>query len=178
MTTHDIICRRGRKRLRAAILRGRATCAMLRHLVADVRGVSGVEFALLAPIFVGMVIGVVELGRVAYTQGVISFAAEEATRFAMVDYEIDEQDIRDLAEACLLGIDPERINAIIVTGPIDPVDNTRTISVEVSYNFEFLLPYMPDGVIPIRGTSRGFLIPPPLGAAPAVTGTPIGCGRG
>jgi len=58
------------------------------------------------------------------------------------------------------------------------VDNTRTISVEVSYSFEFLLPFLPSGAIPISGTSRGFLIPPPLGAAPAVTGSPIGCGRG
>ena len=75
------------------------------------------------------------------------------------------------------GIDPDRINAIVVTGPIDPVDNTRTISVEVSYDFQFSLPMMPESVIPITGTSRGFLIPPPLGAAPVVTGAPVGCGR-
>ena len=158
-------------------LRDLAAVRLLRQLVRDRSGVSAVEIALLAPVFFALVVGVIEFGRVAYTQGVISFAAEEATRFALVNYSIEEDDVRDIAEACLLGIDPERINAIIVTGPIDPVDNTRTISVEVSYNFEFLLPYMPDGVVPISGTSRGFLIPPPLGAAPAVAGTPIGCGR-
>lgn len=150
----------------------------LRQLVDDCRGVSAVEFALLAPAFLGMVIGVIELGRAAYTQGVVSFAAEEATRHAVVNYAISEQEVRNLTEDCLLGIDPSRIDAIVVTGPINPADNTRTISVEVSYNFEFLLPFMPATAIPISGTSRGFLIPPPLGAAPAITGTPIGCGRG
>ena len=156
----------------------RAACATLRGLAADCRGVSAVEFALLAPVLLSMMFGVIEFGRVAYTQGVVSFAAEEATRYAVVNYAIDESEVRDVAQACLLGIDPARINAIIVTGPVDPDDNTRTISVEVSYTFEFLLPFLPEGAIPISGRSRGFLIPPPLGAAPTVTGTAIGCGRG
>lgn len=150
----------------------------LRRLRDDCRGVAAVEFALMAPVFLGLVIGVIEFGRAAYTQGVVSFAAEEATRYAVVNYSITEEEVRDLTEDCLLGINRDHINAIVVTGPIDPVDNTRTISVQVSYDFQFLLPYMPDGVIAISGTSRGFLIPPPLGVAPAVTGTPIGCGRG
>lgn len=164
--------------MRAAAMTRWAGLRTLCQLVADCRGVSAVEFAFLAPVFLSMILGVIEFGRVAYTQGVVSFAAEEATRYAVVNYSISEEEVRDLAEACLLGIDPDRINAIIVTGPIDPVDNTRTISVEVSYSFEFLLPFLPEGTIPISGRSRGFLIPPPLGAAPTVTGTAIGCGRG
>ena len=140
-----------------ASARRRGTRTLASRLLADCRGVSAVEFAILAPVFLSMVVGVIEFGRVAYTQGVVSFAAEEATRYAVVNYSIDEEDVRNLARACLLGIDPDRINAIIVTGPIDPVDNTRTISVEVSYSFEFL---------------------PPLGVAPTATGTAIGCGRG
>ncbi len=150
----------------------------LRRLAVDRSGLSAVEFALLAPVFLGMVLGVIEIGRAAYTQGVVSFAAQEATRYAVVNYAISEDQVRDLTEDCLLGIDRGRINAIVVTGPINPVDNTRTISVEVSYNFAFLLPFLPAGTIPISGTSRGFLIPPPLGAAPTVTGSPLGCGRG
>lgn len=152
--------------------------AQLQRLAGDRRGVSAVEFALLAPVLLALVIGVIEFGRAAYTLGVINFAAEEATRYAVVNYSIEESDVRDLAEACLLGIDRSRISALIVTGPIDPVDNTRTISVEVRYSFEFLLPFLPEGVIPISGSSRGFLIPPPLGVAPTVTGAAIGCGRG
>lgn len=163
---------------RAGAARLRAVFRALRRLPADASGVSTVEFALLTPVLLGLLFGVVEFGRVAYTQGVISFAAEEATRFAVVNYDISEEDVRDLARACLLGIDPQRINAIIVTGPVDPVDNTRTISVEVAYSFEFLLPFLPADVITLSGQSRGFLIPPPLGAAPAVTGSALGCGRG
>ena len=158
--------------------RGLAAIWGLRRLVRDCRGVSAVEFALITPVFFGMVFGVIEFGRVAYTQGVVSFAAEEATRHAVVNYSITEDEVRDLTQDCLLGIDPSRIDAIVVTGPINPADNTRTISVEVSYNFQFMLPIMPESVIPISGKSRGFLIPPPLGAAPPVTGSAVGCGRG
>lgn len=150
----------------------------LRRLAADRSGLSAVEFGLLAPVFLALVLGVIELGRAAYTQGVVSFAAQEATRYAVVNYAISEEEVRDLTKDCLLGIDRNRINAIVVTGPINPVDNTRTISVSVSYNFAFLLPFLPEGTIPISGTSSGFLIPPPLGAPPPVTGSPIGCGRG
>ena len=178
MRKRGLIGVRAGKRLRAADICRSAPLKALSRLATDCRGVSAVEFALLAPVFMGLVIGVIEFGRVAYTQGVVSFAAEEATRYAVVNYSISETEVRNLAEACLLGIDPDRIDAIIVTGPVDPVDNTRTISVEVSYNFEFLLPYLPAGTIPIVGRSRGFLIPPPLGTAPAVTGAAIGCGRG
>ncbi len=164
--------------MRSLTLRTSAVFEELYRLFLDRRGVSAAEFALLAPVFLAMLLGAIEFGRAAYTQGVVSFASEEATRYAVVNYSISETEVRDVAEACLLGIDPGRINAVIVTGPIDPVDNTRSISVEVSYNFEFLLPFLPDGIIPISGKSRGFLIPPPLGAAPAVTGTAVGCGRG
>lgn len=151
---------------------------LVRGLVRDERGISAVEFAFIAPVLLGLLFGIIEFGRVAYTQGVVSFAAEEATRYAVVNYAITEEEVRQLAEDCLLGIDPDRIDAIVVTGPVDPVDNTRAISVEVNYNFEWLLPYLPDGIVTLVGSSRGFLIPPPLGAAPTVTGTAIGCGRG
>lgn len=150
----------------------------LRRLAEDRSGVSAVEFAFLAPVLLGLMFGVIELGRIAYTQGVVSFAAEEATRYAVVNYNISEEEVRDLTEDCLLGVDRDRINAIVVTGPIDPVDNTRTISVDVSYSFEFLLPFLPQDTIAISGNSRGFLIPPPLGVAPTITGTALGCGRG
>jgi hypothetical protein len=148
-----------------------------RHVAGDCAGLTAVEFGLMAPVFLALLFGAIELGRAAYTQGVVSFAAEEATRYAVVNYNISETEVRDLTEDCLMGINRDRINAIVVTGPIDPVDNTRTISVEVSYNFEFLMPFLPDDTITITGASRGFLIPPPLGAAPTVTGSPIGCGR-
>lgn len=158
--------------------RGRRVRRVWRRLAGDQCGITAVEFALVAPAFFSLLFGVIELGRIAYTQGVVSFAAEEATRYAIVNYNITENEVRDLTEDCLLGINRDRIDAIVVTGPVDPVDNTRTISVEVSYNFEFLLPFLPKDDVAITGTSRGFLIPPPLGAAPAVTGTAIGCGRG
>ncbi len=148
-----------------------------RRLGKDCAGLTAVEFALMAPVFLTLFFGAIELGRAAYTQGVVTFAAEEATRYAVVNYNISEAEVVALTEDCLLGVNRDRINAIVVTGPIDPVDNTRTISVEVSYNFEFLLPFLPADTVTISGNSRGFLIPPPLGVAPAVTGSAIGCGR-
>ena len=157
-------------------LRGRLLRAW-RRLSDDCAGLTAVEFALMAPVFLTLFFGVIELGRAAYTQGVVSFAAEEATRYAVVNYNISEAEVVNLTEDCLLGVNRDRINAIVVTGPIDPVDNTRTISVEVSYNFEFLMPFLPSDTVTISGSSRGFLIPPPLGAAPTVTGSAIGCGR-
>src|SRR3546814_16235760 len=120
-------CRRA-QRLRSA-------CATLRRLIADGRGVSAVEFALLAPVFLGLFFGVVEFVRVAYTQGVVSFAAEEAPRYALVTSSIDETAVRHLAQACLLGIHPPRSLAIIVHAPVDPVANPHTLTPTVSSSF-------------------------------------------
>ena len=51
----------------------------------DRRASMAVEFAFIGPVILGMLFGVIEFGRLAYTQSTLNFAAEETTRFAIVN---------------------------------------------------------------------------------------------
>jgi Flp pilus assembly protein TadG len=52
------------------------------RLVACRRGVSAVEMALILPLFVGMLFGIINLSLVLWTQGSLYFAAQAAARCA------------------------------------------------------------------------------------------------
>jgi Flp pilus assembly protein TadG len=52
----------------------------MRRIFGDVRGASAVEFALLAPVFLLFVFGVIETGRYVWTRQVVQQAAYSAVR--------------------------------------------------------------------------------------------------
>ncbi|MCJ9428596.1 TadE/TadG family type IV pilus assembly protein [Kordiimonas marina] len=127
------------------------------------RGVAAVEFALTLPIYLGAVIFLAEVARIAFTQGVIIHAAEEATRYALVHYNATVQDVQNEARSNLIGLDPNNLNAIVVTAPEDPTDQTKLVTVEVQYTYTPILPinlFLPGADtngIRLTGESRGFI---------------------
>lgn len=133
------------------------------RLKRDDRGAVAVEFGLTIPIFLAVFLFVLEMGRLAFAQVMVSYAAEEATRFAVVNSAATVQQIQDYARDRLIGLSPENLTAILVAQPVDPVDQTRLISVEVEYLYSPLVSL--DGLlenggfvdIPIEGISRGFI---------------------
>jgi len=133
------------------------------QMVNDQKGSASTEFALTFPIYLATVLFLVEVGRIAFTQGVIIHAAEEAGRYALVHYDATEAEIQTLAQNNLLGLDPDNLTAIIVTAPVDPADQTKLVSVEVRYQYTPILPIgalLPgDDVsgINLVGSSRGFI---------------------
>lgn len=56
----------------------------LHRLVRDRCGTTAVEFALVAPALCLLIYGVMEFGRLAWTQSALNFAVEEAARCASV----------------------------------------------------------------------------------------------
>lgn len=128
---------------------------LLRRLHRQEQGVAAVEFALTLPIYLGALIFLIEMARIAYTQGVILHAAEEATRYALVHYDATASDLQDKARENLLGLDPANLTAIIVTAPVDPADQTKLVTVEVQYQF---VPILPLNQIMSLGKTEGFAL--------------------
>ena len=60
----------------------------LRRLLRDHAGAAAVEFALVVPAFLMLLIGVMELGRLMWTQNALHYAVEEAARCSAVDTNI------------------------------------------------------------------------------------------
>ncbi len=72
----------------------------------DHRGQSIVEFALILPVFVLVLVGVFDLGRGIYAFNTISQAAREGARLAIVDQTIAHIQDEAAQTAVQLGIDP------------------------------------------------------------------------
>ena len=113
-----------------------------------------VEFALIAPVLFTMTFGIVEFGRAAFTQGVLLYAAEEATRYAIVNYNATATEVKQVAASKFLPINPKNMKSFTVTAPLDPDDQTRLVTVSMTYQFDFLLPF---GSITLSSNSKGFI---------------------
>lgn len=134
----------------------------IRNLLRETRGALSVEFALGVPIILSTVFGTVELGRLGFTQAALQHAAEEATRFAIVrEGEVTPGDIEDFAATKLTGVFDRDAAVITAAAPIDPVTGTSLLSVQVNYQYQFLLPFLPKEGMQLSGNSSGFIAFPP-----------------
>lgn len=62
--------------------------APLRRLLSDHAGAAAVEFALVVPVFLLMLIGIMEFGRLLWTQNALHYAVEEAARCSAIDTDV------------------------------------------------------------------------------------------
>ena len=97
----------------------------LRRLTASERGASAVEFALLAPVFISLMLGVVEVGLYMQNYNAVRSLAGDAASFAAVEY----QKINVVTEEAL----EANIKAMGLAAPYSLMDSQLTVTVtEVS----------------------------------------------
>ena len=128
------------------------------------RGQTLVEFALILPVFLLLLMGIFDFGRAVYAYNTISNAARQAVRLAIVDQEPAK--IQDLAaqHASSLGIDPSTVTITFVNpdlssgAPCDnvPVLNGCVVEVTVPYTYTAATPLIGNiiGPISMSATSR------------------------
>ena len=100
----------GRERRAADPARG----GVLMRFIRARRGDVAIEFALGLPIFLAMIYGVFEFGRIFWTQNTMEFAVEEAARFTMVNPNATNGQITAIVEGKAAGLDTSRIEVDIV----------------------------------------------------------------
>jgi Flp pilus assembly protein TadG len=126
-----------------------------------------VEFGFTGPALIILILGVIEIGRLAYTQAALSYAAQEATRFAVVrEGEVTPADIETFAAAQLLGLNTN-LAVFTASAPVSAATNTSLVTVQVTYPFTFLLPIPSLNTITLAAESRGFY------AFPGATTVPV-----
>lgn len=76
----------------------------------DSRGQSLVEFALVLPVFILVLMGIVDLGRAVYGYNTANNAAREASRLAIVDQTVTDIEDRAIQHAVSLGLDATDID--------------------------------------------------------------------
>jgi Flp pilus assembly protein TadG len=110
----------------------------LRKLVVLARGNRGqalIEFALVLPLLLLLVFGITEFGRAWMTANILTSAAREGCRLAVVtapNVSAVELRVKDVCNSA--GIEPSTITVI----PPDPLDTERRTTVTVKADFTYL----------------------------------------
>ncbi len=116
---------------------------MFRKLREKENGQALVEMALILPIFLLLLFGSVEIGRISYTYLAINNSARDGARVASVggnDLAIIETIKNDVI------LDKNAL-VITITPPEDQRQSGQGVTVDVSYPVNFILPTL-EGVIP------------------------------
>src|SRR5437867_4314669 len=108
------------------------------------RGVAAVEFALLLPVLLMILFGIIEFGMIMYSREVITNAAREGARTGIVQGPPKRTagQIKTIANNYLTGtgINPAKVTFTVVG---DGLLNPNTLTVTATYPYKFLVPYLP-----------------------------------
>ena len=85
-----------------------------RTLLHDRRGVSAVEFALVAPVLVLMIVGVVQMSRIFFADADLRNALAAGARQATIFPLPSDDTILDTVEGSLTGINPDSGEIVVV----------------------------------------------------------------
>jgi len=107
---------------------GNSSC----QIRADRKGVALVEFALVAPIFVLFIIGVLKIGRAMVVAGQVTNASREAARVASFDSTKQSATVTDAADAFLSKVGVTGATTTVAPNPPSSAKDGETVSVTVS----------------------------------------------
>lgn len=151
--------------------------AMVQRWNRDVRGQSLVEFAIVASLLFLLIFGVIDFGRLFYTQETLQHALREAGRFAVTGQHLADPDkpgqtlsridsIVETAKRYALGIDVSKVTISSPEGgDTRPAGGPReTIVISLTSDLKLITPYIgqffgPDGVYSFK-VSTTFLNEP------------------
>lgn len=111
-----------------------------RRLAADTRGGSAIEFALLGPVMIAMLMGILWTGVQMYSQNRLRAIASDVSRYTVVEYQksnkLTAAQISDVATATAIRT-PYNLEAtqldVSVAEPASPVAGARQFRITLSY---------------------------------------------
>ncbi len=121
-----------------------------------------VEFALVFPVFILLVMGVMDLGRVVWQYNTLSNAAREGARYGIVLKNPDgstrtDAQITDVVKDKAVGVDIAGGGSVVINFP-DGRAAEKPIKVTVNYQFQPVTPLIasviPGGAISLTATSK------------------------
>lgn len=124
----------------------------LGRLLACRSGAAGIEFALIAPAFLILTMGIIEMGRYTWYQSTMQQAADTAGRYAMAHIDASEADLKTAAGNALYGLDA---NDFVISATPETVGSQNYVTVTITRDFTLMVPYVTDfGISTITSRSR------------------------
>lgn len=106
-------------------------------------GATAVEFGIVAPLFLAMMLGLFEMSRAMWIKASMQFAVEEATRSFMVNNALTTSDLEAAATAALSGTGLEPSNVTFSATQDTLASGVNIMKVEGTHNFSAFVPFIP-----------------------------------
>lgn len=110
-----------------------------RKCLSDCRGIAVLEFALVAPVLLAMLLGIAALGVVFLAQAGLRSTVEDAARFATTWPRPSQAQIEARIAAKRFGMDPANIVAPTVTFTTSSTPNYVTITMGYNVTINYLI---------------------------------------
>jgi hypothetical protein len=126
------------------------------------RGQALVEFALIFPVFMLIIVALFDVGRAVFAYNTLTNAAREAARLGIVNQDLTSIRARAIGQAVSLGLAPGDIAVEFREDGLDPVANPVcttpklgcVVIVSVSYDWQAVTPIVGQIVGPLQLASR------------------------
>jgi Flp pilus assembly protein TadG len=118
---------------------------------------SSVEFALVVPIAITLIFGIMQFGHILYIQSFVVYAARSAARYGMMNSSLTPQpatsaSITTFVKGLTAGIDQTKLS---VTSTWIPTSTPGSlVKVQVSYTYKPFAPYLPSANINLSSTTQ------------------------
>ncbi len=127
------------------------------------RGQSSAEFALVLPILLGLLFGIIQFGQILYTYSFIAYAAESASRYAMIHSSQSAQpataaSILSYVQGLSNGLNQAQISVTPTWTPNSNPGSSVTIKVSYIYPVFGGLLFTPSGNITLSSTTQSTII--------------------
>lgn len=130
----------------------------LRFLRGNQRGNAAVEFAFVFPVFLLFVIGIIECGRIVWTNYSLQTAVEDTARYVIANQPVTDSQITTYVGGKLDMLDPAGLTISVTR---DTVTGVNFVSVSAAYSFSVMANIFPAGSFSLIGRSRVALTAPP-----------------
>ncbi|MBL4615598.1 MAG: pilus assembly protein [Magnetovibrio sp.] len=112
---------------------------------------TAVEVAMLAPVLILMIFGVIESGRALWVLNTIQRAAESTTRYAAVNSSATDSTLQTQAQTQAVGLNTSNYTVTITH---DTTGGVNFVTVSVDYQFTVAVDIIGWGTIGLSGRSR------------------------
>lgn len=126
-------------------------------LLSNIRGAAAMEFALVAPAFIALLIGIAQLGILFFANAGLNDALAEGARYATIFPQPTEAQIKTRINAKRFGLDPSRLTISPFVYGTANSSNFATITMTYSVPLNFV--FFNAGPVTIRQSRRAYLQP-------------------
>lgn len=112
----------------------------MRRIISKIKGnegVAAIEMALIFPIFLLFILGIIEFSRAYWILHTMQLGVDEAGRYAMVHTTANDSQIVAIAKANMYGLDGTQFT---VTSTSENISGVSYKVITVTYPFNFIVP--------------------------------------